>query len=1074
MAKKPNYEELEQRVKDLEKEVVELKQVEDELKESEHTYRYLAENVDIGITLIDPNHNIIWANRVVGEWFDKDPTEFAGEKCYKEFEKKEEPCSSCPGIEAMATGQPCEVETQGVRDDGTRFTVKNKAFPFYNIDGELIGFHEIVEDISVRKAAEKALQESEGSLAIAQEVADIGSWDWKIEDDTLAWSDKTYQQFGLKPGEITPTYEAFEGFVHPDDLELINQRVEQALNEDNAYSVDVRMIRKDGTEWIMHAQGEVYRDKDGKAIRFIGTQQDITERKKLEEALSKHRDHLENLVEERTMELSKSNEQLNEEIEEREQAEEALRESEEWFRHLSEAAFEGIAIHEEGVLLKANDQFFEIFGYGPKELLGKQAIPISIAPESIEFVKKQISSGSTRSYEVMGVKKDGTKFPMEIYAKPIEYQGRMVRVAAFRDITDRKRAEGALRESEEKYRTILESIEEAYFEVDIRGNFTFFNDSLSMILGYTKDELMGMNNRDYMTQESSKKMYELFNQIYKTGKPIKKVDYEIIRKDGSHGFHELSASLMRDRAAQPMGSRGVAHDITERKLVEKALRESEERFRLTVEATRDGLWENSPDHKKDFFSDRFFTMLGYEPMDPAKGFDFFKSLMHPDDSYEKEYNALNEPGHDEYSVEFRLKAKDGTWRHILSRGKCVKRDDEGKPMRIIGTHTDITELKQAQGALTAAQRMEALGTLAGGMAHNFNNLLMGIMGNTSLMLLNVDSTHPDYERLKIIEKSVQNGSRLTRQLLGYAREGRYEIKPISLNQLVKDTSDTFATTKKEIRVHQEPDKDLRGIKADQGQIEQALLNLYVNAADAMPGGGELFLKTTNVTHKDMTGKAYEVKPRDYVLVTVRDTGVGMDKKTKERIFDPFFTTKGLARGTGLGLASVYGTVKGHGGYIDVESKRGHGTTFSIYLPASHEKKVIKEEELPKKILKGKEAILLVDDEDIVLDVGEQMLKALGYKALIASGGKEAIELYKENKDKIGMVLLDMVMPDMGGGETYDRMKEINPDIKVLLLSGYSIDGEATEILKRGCDGFIQKPFDMKELSQRVREILDKG
>jgi CheY-like chemotaxis protein len=339
------------------------------------------------------------------------------------------------------------------------------------------------------------------------------------------------------------------------------------------------------------------------------------------------------------------------------------------------------------------------------------------------------------------------------------------------------------------------------------------------------------------------------------------------------------------------------------------------------------------------------------------------------------------------------------------------------------------------------------------------------------MLLEIDSTRPNYERLKNIEKSVQNGSRLTRQLLGYAREGRYEIRPISLNQMVKETSDTFGTAKKEIRVHLELAEDLWGIKADQGQIEQVLLNLYVNAADAMPGGGDLFLKTMNVTHKDMKNKAYKAKHGKYVLLAVRDTGVGMDKKTMERIFDPFFTTKGLAKGTGLGLASVYGTVKAHGGYIDVESKKGHGTTFEIYLPAS-KRKVEKAVKSAEKVIEGTGTILLVDDEELVLDVGVQLLKALGYTVLEAKGGREAVEIYRENKDRIDMVLLDMVMPGMGGGEAYDKMKDINPDIKALLSSGYSIDGQATEILERGCNGFIQKPFDMKQLSRSIREILD--
>jgi CheY-like chemotaxis protein len=229
----------------------------------------------------------------------------------------------------------------------------------------------------------------------------------------------------------------------------------------------------------------------------------------------------------------------------------------------------------------------------------------------------------------------------------------------------------------------------------------------------------------------------------------------------------------------------------------------------------------------------------------------------------------------------------------------------------------------------------------------------------------------------------------------------------------------------------------------------------------------------NVTHKDVAGKPYKPKPGNYVFLSVRDTGVGMDKKTTERIFDPFFTTKGLAEGTGLGMASVYGSIKGHGGYIDVESEKGHGTTISIYLPAVEKEEVKEEKDLPGEFLKSKETVLLVDDEEMVLDAGEQMLRKLGCEVLSAKSGQEALELYKKNQGKIDMVLLDMIMPVMGGGETYDRMKEINPDIKVLLSTGYSLDGEATEILNRGCDGFIQKPFNMEQLSQSIREVVNK-
>lgn len=514
---------------------------------------------------------------------------------------------------------------------------------------------------------------------------------------------------------------------------------------------------------------------------------------------------------------------------------------------------------------------------------------------------------------------------------------------------ERKRMEEALKESEEKYRTILENIEDAYYEVDNAGNFTFFNDSLCKISGYTKDELIGMNNRQYMDQENAKKVYQTFNKVYNTRKPEKGFDYKFIRKDGNKGHANASISLMEDAEGQRIGFRGIIRDITQRKQAEE-------------------------------------------------------------------------------------------------------------------------EKKKLEMQLHRAQRMESLGTLAGGIAHNFNNLLQGIQGNASLVLMDIDSNHPYYDNIKDIDKLIKSGSKLTKQLLGYARKGRYEVKAINLNQLVKETSGTFGITKKEITVHRELAENLFRIEGDWGQIEQILLNLYVNAADAMPGGGDLFLKTMNVTDKDMTSKDYKAKSGNYVLLTVRDRGVGMEKKTMERIFEPFFTTKGLAKGTGLGLASVYGIIKAHGGYIDVDSEKEHGTTFSIYLPAS-EKVLAEEKEFPDDIVKGKETVLLVDDEETVLDVGVKMLENLGYTVLEAKGGSEAVEVYNENKDEVDMVILDMIMPEVSGGKTYDKIKEINSKVKVLLSSGYSREGQAEEILKRGCDGFIQKPFSVRGLSVKIREVL---
>ena len=350
---------------------------------------------------------------------------------------------------------------------------------------------------------------------------------------------------------------------------------------------------------------------------------------------------------------------------------------------------------------------------------------------------------------------------------------------------------------------------------------------------------------------------------------------------------------------------------------------------------------------------------------------------------------------------------------------------------------------------------------------------MGIQGNVSLMLLDLDPSHTHFQRLEKIEEAVQSGSDLTKQLLGFAMAGKYEVQPTDLNQLIRTSAHMFGRTKKEITIHEKYQEGIWIVDADQGQIEQVMLNLYVNAWQAMPRGGDLYLATENVTLKEEELELYQGAPGRYVKISLTDTGVGMDGATLERIFDPFFTTKEIRRGAGLGLAAVYGIVRNHGGFIRVLSQKGQGTTFHIFLPAS-EKEVNQRIRRSSPLEKGNETILLVDDEDTITDIGQQILEALGYKAIIAHSGKEAVDLYRKQGTDVDLVILDMIMPEMSGGETYDILKQINPNIKVLLSSGYSIDGEAAEILERGCNGFLQKPFNVNDISQKIREILGAG
>ena len=421
-------------------------------------------------------------------------------------------------------------------------------------------------------------------------------------------------------------------------------------------------------------------------------------------------------------------------------------------------------------------------------------------------------------------------------------------------------------------------------------------------------------------------------------------------------------------------------------------------------------------------------------------------------------------------------SKDGRKIYIEYHSSLVDSGDE-KPY-ISGTGRDVTErvfaerqIKKLQEQMFQSKKMEAIGTLAGGIAHDFNNLLMGIQGNVSLMLVDQDPGSSHYERLRNVEHQVDRGADLTRQILGFARGGKYQVKPTDLNGLIGNQCRMFGRTKKEITIQETFQKNLWAVAVDQGQIEQVLLNLYVNAWQAMPEGGNLFVQTENVILDKDDDKLFDLTPGKYVKISVTDTGVGIDGKVLERIFDPFFTTRAIGKGTGLGLASAYGIIKNHGGIIDVHSEKGNGCTFNIYLPVTESEIEERKRKVESDFRTGDETILLVDDEEIIIDVGEAMLNKLGYKVLTAESGKEAIEIVR-NGHRPDLIILDMIMPDMGGGETFDRLKEIAPDLNVLLSSGYSIEGQATEILARGCKGFIQKPFNINEMSGKIREILD--
>ena len=525
--------------------------------------------------------------------------------------------------------------------------------------------------------------------------------------------------------------------------------------------------------------------------------------------------------------------------------------------------------------------------------------------------------------------------------------------------------------------------------------------------------------------------------------------------------------LLEDHNSElEIANKNLTREIDDRKRAEDALRESEAKYRLLVENANDAIFILQ-DGQIKFFNQQANQIGILLALDPAKV--PLAEYVHPDDRGRVNDRYFGQPADEQLpnTSEFRLVGNDSQIMWVELRSVQIKWEDGPATLNFL---RDITLQRQLEQQLQLSQKMEAVGTLAGGIAHDFNNLLMGIQGRNSLMLFDAEPGHPFFEHLKETESYVILAEELTKQLLGFARGGKYEAKPADLIQILERSSQMFARTKKELSIYKEYQSPSCAVEVDQNQIDQVLLNIFVNAWQAMSGVGQLYIRTQETVLKDSFVSAYGLQPGKYIQVTITDTGIGMDDETAKRVFDPFFTTKEKERGTGLGLASAYGIIKNHDGIITAESAEGKGATFKIYLPVS-DKPFIDQLQAEQQIMTGSETILLIDDETMILDVAAEMLKKIGYKVLTAQRGREAIDIYRLNQEKVAVVILDLIMPEMSGGEVYERLKEINSNVKVLLSSGYSLKGQAAEILKRGCNGFIQKPFIINELSNKIREII---
>jgi PAS domain S-box-containing protein len=778
---------------------------------------------------------------------------------------------------------------------------------------------------------------------------------------------------------------------------------------------------------------------------------------------------------------------------ERKRAEEALRQSEAKYRTLVEVFPLALSIFQDRKVVFINEATRRMFRYDRiDDIIGQDIMSMVSDREKdrlATYVRDRLSGkpGAPDRYEAVLRRADGEEFPADVIVQMITLGGKPAQQVLVADMTERKRAEEALRQSEEKYRNILESIQEGYYEVDLAGNFTFFNPALCRILGYSEQEMRGMNYRQYYGDAATiAKVYETYNRVYRTGQDVQVSDWEVTRKDGTKPELGISISLIRDEQGRPVGFRGIVRDITQRKRTEQALQESEERYRELFANANDIVYTHDLSGTFTSLNKAGERISGYTQEEILS-----RNIL---DIVAPEYHSLATDmvrrklaGEEPTRYELAIVAKAGHLIPIEVSTRLIHK--AGNPIGIQGIARDITERKRGEeerkrleAQIQHAQKLEGLGVLAGGIAHDFNNLLVGMMGYAGLALTKLPPDSPARGYVQKIETSAQRAAELTNQMLAYSGRGTFMVRPINLSELAREMGHLFeASISKKATLKYRCAPDLPFICGDAAQIHQVIMNLITNASDALGDNpGVITLSTRCIeAPRELLAKTYlddDLPAGPYVCLEVSDTGCGMDANTQARIFDPFFTTKFAGRG--LGLAAVLGIVRGHRGAIKVYSEPGRGSTFRVLFPAAAygEKDAVvgqgADQEKGPDLWRGQGVILVVDDEEGARAVAKEILEHYGFTVLTAVNGREAVELFHARAQDIAAVLLDLTMPVMGGEKAFEQMHSLRPGVPIVLSSGYTEQDAAERFTGGTPAAFIQKPYVLAEFAAKFRAVLE--